>query len=81
MEEKILAAKADEVRFEAMRLTSLLALCDDRGILPGFSQSDIDAVVLPFLTEPTDLGYLLISRRLAGMHKHLHELLYSPPSR
>lgn len=77
----VLAAKSDEIRFEASRITSLLSLCADQGIIPGFSQADVDAVTLPFLTEPTELGHLAVQSRLAKMHKHLHELLYAPPRR
>lgn len=76
-----LLAKSEEVRFEASRITSLLSLCADQGIMPGFAQADVDAIALPFLLEPTDLGFLLVTRRLAMMHKHLHELLYAPPRR
>lgn len=81
MEPNVLLAKSDEVRFEVGKLTSLLALCETRGILPGVTQADIDALVLPFLTEPTELGYLAVSSRLAKMHRHFHELLYAPPGR
>lgn len=77
----VLALKRDEIRFEVSRLTSLIGLCDERGIIPGISQADIDALVLPFLSEPTDLGYVAVSSRLAKMHRHLHELLYAPPQR
>lgn len=77
----VLASKREEVRFEVSRLISLISLCDERGITPGVSQADIDALSLPFLTEPTDLGYVAVQSRLTKMHRHLHELLYAPPQR
>lgn len=77
--ESILAAKSDAVKLEVVRLTSLISLCEGQGISPGISIADVDAYCLPFLTEPTELGYTLLSSRLVAIHKHLHELLYAPP--
>lgn len=79
--EKDLATQCGEVRFEVSKLTGLLSLCEENGILPGLSQSDIDAIVLPFLTEPSELGFIIVRKRLNDMHRHLHELLYAPPRR
>lgn len=77
----ILKAKSDEVRFEVARLTSLVGLCEERGINPGITLSDIDALVAPFLTEPDELGFIAARNRIGKMHRHLHELLYAPPGR
>lgn len=76
--QKLLAQQGEKIRLEISNVTQLLSLCGERGITACFTQMDVDTVTLPFLTEPTELGFIVVQSRLTAMHQHLHGLLYAP---
>lgn len=65
----------DILTLRANQLKSMLAQCEERGIIAPFTTADVDELVGEDIEATSKL------RNIERLHKVLHELLFAPPGR
>lgn len=70
-----------ELDIEIRQIKSLIALCDDGGLLSPISAGEVDIFADAYYRDRTELGLISLRSRLRVIHRALHEVLYAPKNR
>lgn len=77
-DKRLLDGALDDLKLEAVRIESLISLCESQGILSGLSVGDVEVYLDACTREPNPMAVSSLQARFRKMHSHLHELLYAP---